>query len=220
MTDNPSAPRPTDVLNVRGLAAKKEYVRGLEQRRDAEALSLLVECLCDESSYLRDLAGQTFRRLGSSATPVLLPLLDQGLWYTRTSVSAILGDLACRDAVPGLLRLTRDANRTVAEGAFDAMVAIARHGGAVRLAWELQRLAPDTRRAVLHGIGARDRALEQRVSQMMGNTALMGVADPAALSDDSPLVRAGGDGMEWDVLTSPAPPRTRPSAGEPDETTG
>ena len=42
-----SQTKPLDALNSRGLAGKREYVRGLEQRRDDEALSLLVECLCD-----------------------------------------------------------------------------------------------------------------------------------------------------------------------------
>ena len=213
-----SSPRPTDVLNVRGLAAKKEYVRGLEQRRDPEALSLLVECLCDESGYLRDLAALTFRRLGPSAAPALLPLLDQGLWYTRTTVSAILGDLGVRDAAPGLLRLTSDANRTVAEAAFDALVAIARAGGATRVGWELQRLAPEPRRAALLGIASRDRALEQRLEQVMRNAELMGADDAGALADDGPLVRAASDATGWELLTSPAPPRLRPSAGEPDDT--
>src|SRR5438067_1782989 len=70
MTDSPPS-RPTDLLNSRGLAAKREYVRGLEQRRDPESLSLLVECLCDESWYLRDLAAQVFVRMGAGAEPVL-----------------------------------------------------------------------------------------------------------------------------------------------------
>src|SRR5437667_5611512 len=85
-----------DAMNPRGLAAKREYVRGLEQRRDAEAMSLLVECLCDESWYLRDLAERAFLRLGDEAAPVLMPLLEQGLWFSRTSAAGILGRLGYR----------------------------------------------------------------------------------------------------------------------------
>jgi len=66
--------RPLDVLNARGLTAKREYVRGLEQRRDPEAISLLVECLCDESWYLRELAESALLRLGERAGETLLPL--------------------------------------------------------------------------------------------------------------------------------------------------
>src|SRR5262249_50378959 len=108
-----------DAMNPRGLAAKREYVRGLERRRDPEAMSLLVECLCDESAYLRDLSEQVFMRMGDEAGPVLLPLLEQGLWFTRTSAAGILGRLGYRAAVPALLRLADDKNHTVAEAACD-----------------------------------------------------------------------------------------------------
>src|SRR5512136_1011464 len=94
-----------DALNTRSLAAKREYVRGLEQRRDTEAMSLLVECLCDESWYLRQLAEQAFLNLGSPGAALLLPLLEEGLWFTRTSAAEILGKLGYPPAVPGLLRL-------------------------------------------------------------------------------------------------------------------
>ena len=120
-------PRVLDALNTRGLAGKREYVRGLEQRRDEEALSLLVECLCDESSYLRELAEDALLRIGDRAAPVLLPLLDQGLWYTRSSAARVLGRLARRDAIPGLQRLAVDANASVREAAREALELIARH---------------------------------------------------------------------------------------------
>ena len=61
MTDDKFAQaKSIDILNTRGLSAKRDYVRGLERRGDAEALSLLVECLCDESWFLRDLAEEAF----------------------------------------------------------------------------------------------------------------------------------------------------------------
>ena len=56
MADDHHPPNPLEALNARGLTAKREYVRGLEQRHDPQALSLLTECLCDESSFLRELA--------------------------------------------------------------------------------------------------------------------------------------------------------------------
>jgi len=217
--DKYSQAKTFDALNARGLAGKREYVRGLEQRRDEEALSLLVECLCDESWYLRELAEDAIMRIGDRAVPVLLPLLEQGLWYTRSSAARALGRFGRRDAVPGLLRLAEDANASVAEAARDALVMIGRHGGAIALARALQRLAAGERRLRCDEITARDRPLGERVERMMKNEELMAVDPRQDLADDSPLVQSVEEGLEWEVLTGPArdaPRRNTPDGGRSD----
>ena len=172
-----------DALNARGLTAKREYVRGLERRRDPEAISLLVECLCDESWYLRQLAEQAFLHLGEEGAAVLLPLLEQGLWFTRTSAASILGRLGYAPAVPCLMRLGEDGNRTVAEAAREALVAIGRSSGAARIAHVLHRLPPERRQRRLGEIAARDAGLAERISRLMANEEVMGVEDADALTD-------------------------------------
>src|SRR5262249_10722569 len=147
-----------DALNARALSAKREYVRDLASRSDAEALSLLVECLCDESWFLRDLAEQAFPRLGDRGADALLPLLEEGLWFTRVSAARVLGRMAYRPAVPGLFRLCEDANGSVADAARDALIAIAHNGGAVRIAAAMHRFPPDVRRRRGEELAARDRA--------------------------------------------------------------
>jgi len=208
--------RAFDAMNPRGLAAKREYVRGLEQRRDPESLSLLVECLCDESSYLRDLAEKAFLRLGPDVAPVLLPLLEQGLWFTRTSAAAILGRFAFRPAVPTLMRLAEDKNRTVGEGACESLVAIGRAGGAFRIAHVLHRMAPDARRRRLQELARRDGVLAAGVERMMASEELMVRSDDGELADDSPVVRASVEGVEWEVLTGSAPRRDEPRTAKGD----
>jgi hypothetical protein len=199
--------KPFDALNTRGLMAKREYVLGLEQRADPEALSLLVECLCDESWYLRELAENAFLRLGAEHSGVLLPLLEEGLWYTRTSVCRVLGRLGERRAVPGLLRLCSDPNETVVDEAVAALVAIGRQKGAFRLAHGLHGLPPDLRQTRWNAVAETDRPLADRVRRMMDNDELMSAANPDTISDDDALVRTSEEGVEWEVLTSPSPPR-------------
>ena len=218
MSDDRSIPRerPLDVLNARGLTAKREYVRGLEQRHDDEALSLLIECLCDESWYLRDLAEQAFLRLGDDGARVLLPLLDDGLWFTRSSGARVIGRMGYRPAVPSLLRMARDANAMVAQSAREALAEIARRGGAARVAHEIHAFAPDLRPRLLAAVKAIDRAVAERVEALMRREDLMSVADPDGLSDDSPVVRASEEGVSWELLTGPPAPRDRtrePGAG-------
>jgi len=204
-------PRPLDFLSARGLTAKREYVVGLEQRADAEALSLLVECLCDESWYLRDLAETAFLRMGERGAQVLLPMLEQGLWFTRTSTARVLGRLGYRPAVAPLMRLADDGNATVAAAARDALVAIGHQRGAVAIAHALHRLPPDVRRRRLDELAERDRALLERVDRMMRSDELM-AHDGASLSDDHALVKASEEGVEWELLTGPPPERPRPGA--------
>ncbi len=214
MGDQKHSPGKTyDPLNTRSLAAKREYVRGLEQRRDTEAMSLLVECLCDESWYLRQLAEQAFLNVGSEGAPMLLPLLEEGLWFTRTSAAGILGKLGYPPAVPGLLRLTEDKNRTVAEAACEALLAVGRSSGAVRIAHVLHRVPPDARRRRLDDLTARDAALAERIQRLMTNDELMAVEDAELLTDDHPLVRASEEGFEWELLTSPSVPKVPAGPG-------
>jgi hypothetical protein len=219
MTDDKHPPaRSYDALSTRSLSAKREYVRGLEKRRDGEAMSLLVECLCDESWYLRQLAEQAFLKIGNEGAPLLLPLLEQGLWFTRTSSAGILGRLGFAPAVPGLMRLTEDENHTVAAAASEALVAIGRASGAVRIAHELHRVSPDVRRRRLDDLAARDAELAERIQRLMANDELMGVEDADQLTDDHPVVRASEDGFEWEVLTSP-PPSKAAAEPRPQDTT-
>ena len=205
--------RPVDHLNSRGLSAKRDYVHGLESRADAEALSLLVECLCDDSWYLRDLAEEAFLRMADRGAPVLVPLLGQGLWFTRTSSARVLGRLAYRPAVPPLLRLADDANATVAAAACEALMAIGHQNGSVALAHALHRAPPDLRVRRLADIAQRDRGLHDRLERLMRNDELMSLEDSEALSDDHELVRSSEEGVEWELLTGPPPDPERPGSG-------
>ncbi len=212
MSDEKYGPNRTiDAMNPRGLAGKRDYVRSLEQRRDEEALSLLVECLCDESWYLRELAEEALLRLGARAGETLLPLLDNGLWFSRASAARVLGHLGYGPAVPGLMRLCLDSNTTVAAAALAALVDLGHRGGSVRIAWELQHSTAEVRRRHLDRITASDRGLSGRIESMLRHDELMTHHAPDELRDDSPLVRASEEGVEWEVLTGP--PSRQPATG-------
>lgn len=202
--------RTYDAMNARGLAGKRDYVRSLEQRRDEEAMSLLVECLCDESWYLRELAENALLRLGDRAGETLLPLLEQGLWFSRVSSARVLGRLGYAPAAAGLLRLLDDSVSTVAQAAGLALCDLAHRNGSARIAWELHHMPPEQRHARLERFATLDRPLFERLERMVKNDDLMSNEDPAGLRDDSDVVRAIEEGVEWEVLTGPPPPRPKP----------
>jgi HEAT repeat protein len=204
--------RTMDAMNARGLAGKRDYVRSLEQRRDEEAMSLLVECLCDESWYLRELAENALLRLGDRAGETLLPLLEQGLWFSRASSARVLGRLGYAPAAAALMRLLDDANATVVQAAGAALDELGHRGGSARIAWELYRLQPEQRHERLDRFASIDRPLLERLERMLKNEELMTNADPGDLRDDGELVRASEEGVEWEVLTGPPPPRSNPGA--------
>lgn len=208
MTDDRQTQGKTwDALNTRGLAAKRESVRELELRADDEAIGQLADCLRDESWYLRDLAETALVRLGRRSSRAVLPLLRQGLWYTRASAARIFGKTGDGDAVAPLFELTGDANDTVGAAALDALLAIGHHRGAIRLAHALHRMPPDARAARLQEIQRRDGSLGERLRRFLRSDELMSVEDAGSLSDDSAAVRAAEEGVEWEVLTGPPQPR-------------
>ncbi len=201
--DDRNASRTQDAMNARGLAGKRDYVRSLEQRTDAESLSLLVECLCDESWYLRELAEVALQRMGERAADALVPILETGLWYSRASAARVLGRLGYGPAVSGMLRLCGDDNGTVALAARESLADLAQRGGSVRIAWELVRLTPEERRGRLSGFSALHRPLGERLERLIRNEELMSSEAPDALRDDSPIVRASEEGVEWEIITGP-----------------
>ena len=211
--DKYGAGRTIDAMNARGLAGKRDYVRSLEQRRDEEAMSLLVECLCDESWYLRDLAEHALLRLGDRGGEALLPILEQGLWFSRSSAARVLGRLGYRPAAAGLLRLCADSNATVVQSARASLVDLSHRGGSVRIAWELHRGEPERRRELLQQMGQMDRPLLERLERMLRNEDLMIREDPDDLRDDSDIVRASEEGVEWEVLTGPPVARKPEASG-------
>src|SRR5262249_43102609 len=159
-------------------------------------LTLLVECLSDESGYLRELAEVALTKLEerggepAAAGALLLPLLKQGLWYARASAARALGGMAHAPAAGPLLEMCEDRVDTVAREAAAALSAIGAHGGAARIAWELHRLPPERRAPRLERLRARDAALVDRVQRMMTAERLMTHPDPDGLRDDASLVRA------------------------------
>jgi len=65
-------------------------------------------------------------RLGESAVASILPMLDDSRWHIVRNLTAILGDIGCRDAVPELEKCLRHSDSRVAK---EAIRSLAKIGG-------------------------------------------------------------------------------------------
>ncbi len=204
--DHPGTSRIHDAMSARGLAGKRDYVRSLEQRRDEEALKLLVECLCDESGYLREMAESALLRLGERSGPALLPLLEQGLWFSRSSSARVLGRLGFGPAAGPLVRLTADRVENVVRDSCIALAELGRRGGLARIAWELQQLAPERRQERLVMLAAIDRPFAERLERLLRSEDLQRHTNPESLDDAAPWVRASEEGVAWETIPLPPEP--------------
>jgi HEAT repeat protein len=202
MTDEKfSTLRSEDALSPRGLAGKRDYVIGLEARADASALKALVDCLEDESGYMRDQAENALVRLGAAPEPIL-PLLSHGLWYTRVSAARTLGRLRARAAVDGLIGLLADANHATALEGARALARIAQDGGSVAIARALyRRTEPDRMSAGAH-LRSVDRDAARTIEDLWLRRDVMQATDGDLLSDDVAVLRASDESVAWDVLTT------------------
>jgi len=194
-----------DALSPRGLAGKREYVLELERRAHEGGLPPLVECLNDESGYLRDLASAALTRIGAPAGPIV-PLLASGLWYTRVSALRTLARLRDASCAPPIAQLLADTNESVRGEAIGALLALARTADEVRVARAIHA-APDSARlwAVREMVQlAPD--VGRRLETLLKDKDLM-LASEDELLPRAPGARAAAeDGVAWDVLTSAASP--------------
>jgi len=194
--------RSFDAFSPRGLAGKREYVQGLEARGDREAAALLVECLSDESGYLRDLAEAALVRLRAAAAPVL-PMLASGLWYTRVSAARTLGRLGAREAIAPLLDLLADTNQSVRRAGAEALHAIAGGEDALFVARVVFRRPETDRLRLVREIAGGAREIEARLADLLRHDDAMRAEEHELLSHDADVVSASGDGVAWEVLTGP-----------------
>jgi HEAT repeat protein len=203
--------RVLDALQMKGFDGKREYVASLEARGDEQAVSLLVECLCDESSFLRELAERALTRMGEEHAPLLRPLLTQGLWYTRASVARVLGGVGAKEALPDLVTLLTDANGAIAEAAAEAIVAIARDGSLVSVARALHAAPDRLQRHLTRQAESASPGLGAQIERLLGDRELMVAEDEEVLREDAEAL-AAQDNVEWEVLTTP---RRRRRTGTP-----
>lgn len=137
--------RTLDALRRKNLEGKKTFVEELRRQKTPQALSLLLEILCDESWYLRELAIDALAEMGSTAVPPVRRLLATGLWYTRAAAARALGRLGDGASAGTILLLVTDPNVAVHDAAVRALREMAAAGGGAAIRDALAALPAEKR---------------------------------------------------------------------------
>lgn len=150
------------------LEAKKRRVAELRATRDDRTDGLLVELLRDESWFVRDLAAAAVTERGRRLSGEVLGVLGSGLWYSRAIAATVLGRMGAIDAAPPVAALLLDANRTVREAAYDALIALAAAGGERSVAAGVRKLDSAARARFMDATRQRHPAIALRIGDAIG----------------------------------------------------
>jgi len=147
---------------------KLAWIRELAQNPTDESVETLLSVLEQESWFLRDQAARALATLGERVVGPLIEYLGSGLWYTRASAASVLGRMGLPVAAEPLTGLLSDANRTVRDAAWDALVRLADNEFGAHAAAEAFLALPErARRFALDGILARSPEAGERIVRSM-----------------------------------------------------
>ncbi|HEY7728359.1 MAG TPA: HEAT repeat domain-containing protein [Candidatus Eisenbacteria bacterium] len=179
---------------------KLAWIRELAQNPTDESIETLLSVLEQESWFLREQAALALSLMGERVVGPLIEYLGSGLWYTRACAAGALGRIGVPAAAGALVRLLRDANRTVRDAAFDALVRLAESEiGTYAVGKAVCDLPERAQRFVLDGLAGRDveamgriaRATEEAVRAAGGRGLLRAVNESDELSWED-VVGGGG----------------------------
>jgi HEAT repeat protein len=145
--------RTLEALRRKNLEGKRLFIEELRRQKTTRAVSLLLEILCDESWYLRELAIGALVETGQPAIEPLRKCLNEGLWYTRAAAARALGRLGDGKSAGEILALLEESNRTVREAAVDAIQKLVATAGTDSLCAALAESPRERRSARISFIG-------------------------------------------------------------------
>jgi hypothetical protein len=199
--------RALEALRRKNLEGKKTFIDELKRLQDPRSVSLLLEILCDESWYLRDLALKALVEIDGPAREPLRRILSGGLWYTRAAAARALGRMGDAASARDLLDLLDDSNRTVREAGVEAILAMAAAGQVSALGRAIAQMPPERRYPRQSQLERIDPDLAKAVEAAAGG--------PGGTPDDAPADPAPT--RVADAPRSAGAPRATESATPSDE---
>jgi HEAT repeat protein len=200
LNDKLEAGRTLESLRRKNLEGKRTFIEELKKQKTPKSISLLLEILCDESWYLRELSIGALVDSGSMSLEPLRGVFASGLWYTRAAAARALGLLGDEPSADGILSLLDESNRTVRQAAVEAVQSLARTAGPGSLCRSLAKTGVDRRQSRLHALRLADPDLADRLEAGAGEIEAARHSTPPVLV--SPAERAEAD--DGGVKTGPS----------------
>lgn len=173
--------RAIEALRRKNLEGKRAFIEELRRHQDAKSISLLLEILCDESWFLRELAIKALVEMGEPARMPLRGILTSGLWYTRAAAVRALGAMGDAATAPHILVMLEDSNRTARDAAVVALKSLVAAGQTAALGRALAATPPERRGERLALLDRIDPDLARNVE-----AAMAGAPAPAPYAADAP----------------------------------
>jgi hypothetical protein len=199
--------RAIEALRRKNLEGKRAFIEELRRHQDNRSISLLLEILCDESWYLRELAIKALVEMGEPARMPLRGILTSGLWYTRAAAVRALGAMGDAATAPHILIMLDDTNRTARDAAVTALKSLVAAGQTAALGRALAATAPERRGERLATLERIDPDLARNVEAAMAGAPAVApyAADAPAGTPSLGLVPPVAGASDADA-TAPAPP--------------
>lgn len=201
-------------LRLKDLDGRKAIIADLRRRKGERSVALLLEILCDESWYLRELAIEALGEMDEIAIAPLLTLLRSGLWYSRASAAKALGLIGDRRTVLPLAALLDDANTTVAAAGAEGLIGLCRRGLSLAVARALRSRPAEARERALALMRRTDPDGGRKLAALAGSDAWMGALGELGEETVEAQVAASSDrdeGLSWDEIAGPLPPPRKTS---------
>jgi HEAT repeat protein len=190
-------------LRHRDPEEKLSWIQELARNPTEEAIEVLLDVLEQESWFLRDQAARVLSALGEPVVEPLIELLGSGLWYTRSAAAGALGRMGLPVAAAPLVALLRDANRTVRDAAWDALVELAQSEvGSHAVAAAIGALPERAQRFALDGLAARDADTTERVTARLAGS-------PARVTEAPDAAPGGAEDLTWSDVVGEGEPSRR-----------
>jgi hypothetical protein len=183
-------------------------LRELPDQPSTEEIQLLVAALGTERWSLRERIADRVAKAGPRVVPLLLDMLETGLWFSRAATLKALGRVADPRALLPTLEACWDKNQTVSEEALRALVGYCRRGYALAVAKILHSRGPVTRSDLLDRLAPVDPESARKLERLWGEKEIMGAEARLRPEDELELaqhVRDGDWGLRWDSVIPSEP---------------